>query len=72
MLGALGILLPEVLEKYAGIEFGVSFQPLLCHCLLQKFDDKLHLCGLDSKQHLLDSAIRLTAMLTWQPCHALI
>ena len=24
MLGALGILLPEILEKYAGIEFGVS------------------------------------------------
>ena len=24
MLGALGILFPEVLEKYAGIEFGVS------------------------------------------------
>ena len=23
MLGALGILLPEILEKYAGIEFGV-------------------------------------------------
>lgn len=23
MLGALGILFPEVLEKYAGIEFGV-------------------------------------------------
>ncbi len=25
MLGALGILLPEILEKYAGIEFGVSW-----------------------------------------------
>ena len=24
MLGALGILFPEILEKYAGIEFGVS------------------------------------------------
>ena len=26
MLGALGILLPEILEKYAGIEFGVSWK----------------------------------------------
>ncbi len=25
MLGALGILLPEILEKYAGIEFGVRW-----------------------------------------------
>lgn len=30
MLGALGILLPEILEKYAGIEFGVS---MLCQSL---------------------------------------
>lgn len=29
MLGALGILVPEVLEKYAGIEFGVR----TCHYL---------------------------------------
>ena len=29
MLGALGILLPEILEKYAGIEFGVR----ACHQL---------------------------------------
>lgn len=29
MLGALGILVPEVLEKYAGIEFGVR----TCHQL---------------------------------------
>lgn len=28
MLGALGILFPEILEKYAGIEFGVSIAPM--------------------------------------------
>ena len=39
MLGALGILLPEILEKYAGIEFGVSWNDhkhsimLYIHCL---------------------------------------
>ncbi len=30
MLGALGILLPEILEKYAGIEFGVSLFTSIC------------------------------------------
>ena len=54
MLGALGILLPEILEKYAGIEFGVRvFHKLPLHHML------LHCC-----QVLIDGTVLASPILS--------